>query len=88
MEELFKKIGVVAAIILPLFNIPLIHKVYRRKSSKDLSLTWVVGVWVCILLMAPSGFMSDDIVWRTFNIVNLALFTCVMITVIKYRKGS
>ena len=86
--DLIDKIGIIAAIILPLFNIPLILKIVRRKSSQDLSLTWVIGVWVCIILMAPSGFKSADIVWRTFNYVNIVLFTCVFITTLKYRNGS
>ena len=85
--NLFDQIGVVAAIVLPLFNIPLILKIIKRKSSQDISLTWVIGVWVCILIMAPSGFQSKDIVWRTFNYVNIVLFTCVFITTLKYRNG-
>lgn len=85
---LIEKIGLVAAIILPLWNIPLIRKIIRRKSSQDLSLSWALGVWVCIMLMAPSGFVSADPVWRTFNIVNTVLFTCVVITVLRYRKGN
>jgi hypothetical protein len=35
--------------------------------------------------MAPSGFVSKDIVWRCFNIVNLVLFTGVVIAVLKHR---
>ncbi len=82
------KIAFCAAIILPLFNIPLILKIIRRKSSKDLSLCWVLGVWTCIILMAPSGFRSEDIVWRTFNYANVVLFTAVAVVTLKYRKGQ
>jgi len=60
-------------------------KIIRRKSADDISLSWVLGVWACILLMAPSGLVSKDLVWRTFNIVNLLLFTGVVIVVVKYR---
>ena len=81
------KIAFVTAIILPFFNIPLILRIIRRRSSQDLSLCWVLGVWVCMLLMAPSAFRSPDIVWRVFNYVNIALFTCVVVTTLKYRKG-
>jgi uncharacterized protein with PQ loop repeat len=63
--EITEKIAFCAAIILPLFNIPLIMKIIQRKSSADISLCWVLGVWICILLMAPSGFRSEDTVWRT-----------------------
>lgn len=85
MEKLISTVGLVAAVVLPLFNIPLILRIIKRKSSQDISLTWVIGVWVCILLMAPSGIASSDVVWRTFNIVNIVLFTGVFITTLKYR---
>jgi uncharacterized protein with PQ loop repeat len=81
-----KTIGLLAAIILPFFNIPLIIKIVKRRSSHDIALSWVWGVWICTLLMAPSGFTSKDIVWRSYNIVNLVLFTGVVIAVWRYRK--
>ena len=77
-----------AAILLPLFNIPLIVKIWKRRSSQDISLVWAVGVWVCLVLMAPSGFTSQDIVWRTFSFTNLALFSVVALMCFQYRKGS
>lgn len=83
-----EKIALIAAIILPLWNIPLIARVIKRRSSKDISLYWVLGVWVCFLLMAPAGFSSSDAVWRTFNIMNLILFTAVVIVVLAYRKSK
>ena len=88
MRNLINTIGLIAAISMPLFNIPLIIKIIKRKSSKDISLSWVLGVWVCIVFMAPSGFISTDVVWRAFNVVNVLFFTGVMLTVMKYRKGS
>lgn len=90
MEQpsIVQSIGFIAAISLPLFNIPLILRIIRRKSSRDLSLTWVIGVWVCIVLMAPSGFVSKDLVWRAFNYMNILLFTGVLIATLKYRHGQ
>ena len=85
--HLIEKIALVGAVALPLFNIPLIAKIMRRKSSQDLSLVWVMGVWVCIMMMAPSGFVSKDIVWRVYNYFNVTLFTVVMIVTWRYRKG-
>ncbi len=87
-HELFEKIGLVAAIILPFWNIPLIFRIIKRKSSRDLSLWWGLGVWVCLLLMAPSGFTSADVVWRVFNIVNIFLFSAVVFVALAYRKGA
>ncbi len=88
MNNLIEKIGLVTAIILPLWNIPLIAKIVKRRSSGDISLAWVVGVWVCVVLMAPSGFQSKDMVWRVFNVMNFILFTAVFVVVLKYRKAK
>ena len=84
---MFEKIGLIAAVVLPFFNIPLIIKIIKRKSSKDISLSWAIGVWVCILLMFPSGLNSPDVVWRTFNIINITMFTAVVAVAVKYRNG-
>lgn len=88
MQNIFEKIGLVAAVVMPFFNIPLIVKIIQRRSSADISLAWVTGVWVCVVLLAPAGFMSKDVVWRTYNIINFILFTAVFATVIKFRKGK
>jgi uncharacterized protein with PQ loop repeat len=81
-----EKVAFVAAIILPLWNIPLILRIIKRKSSQDISIYWLMGVWTCFLLMAPQGLRSQDPVWRIFNIMNLILFTAVVIVTLAYRK--
>jgi uncharacterized protein with PQ loop repeat len=83
--SIVENIGLVASIVMPLFNIPLIVRIIRRRSSADISMSWAMGVWICAILMAPSGFTSKDIVFRSFNIVNLVLFTGVVIAVWRYR---
>jgi len=79
-------IALVAAIILPFWNIPLIARIIKRKSSADISMYWVIGVWTCLALMAPSGFISKDLVWRIFSIINFAFFSLVVVFVLMYRK--
>ncbi len=88
MNDAIQYVGLFSAIILPLWNIPLILKMVHRKSSQDISLWWAIGVWVCLILMAPSGFISKDIVWKVFNIMNLVLFSFVALCTIIYHKGS
>jgi len=85
MEKLIVQIGLVASCILPLFNIPLIAHMIQRKSSADLSMTWAIGVWACIVLMFPAALRSTDIIFRIFGITNLALFSLVVFFAIKYR---
>ena len=85
---MMKIIALISAIALPLFNIPLIVRVIKRRSSKDLSIHWALGVWICFLLMAPESLRSPDMVWRAFSIMNIILFTCVLVAVFVYRKGK
>jgi uncharacterized protein with PQ loop repeat len=85
LKILFKALGMVASITLPLFNLPLIMKIRRRGSSKDISLTWAIGVWACIVLMLPAALLSEDMVFRVFSLVNSVLFTGVVIYVLRYR---
>jgi uncharacterized protein with PQ loop repeat len=85
---MFQTVGIISAVILPLWNIPLIVRICKRKSSKDISLYWVTGVWVCQVLMVPSGLISDDPVWKVFNVVNFLLFSLVFLTVLICRQNN
>ncbi len=86
MSDWAQKIGVVAGVTLPLFNIPLIIRMVQRKSSKDMSLTWALGVWVCIVLMTPAALRSQEPAFRLYGIVNIIFFSIVVLFVLKYRK--
>jgi hypothetical protein len=35
--------------------------------------------------MFPSGFMSQDTVYRVFTIINMVLFTGVVVQVVRFR---
>ncbi len=78
-------IGMLAAVILPLWNIPLIIRIQRRKSSQDVSLWWAVGVWGCLVLMLPAGLHSPDAVFRVFTAANFGLFSLVVLQILRYR---
>jgi uncharacterized protein with PQ loop repeat len=77
--------GIIAAVILPFWNIPLIVRIEKRKSSQDISLFWAFGVLVCLVLMFPSALISNDIVFKIFSIVNIILFSLVVIQTLRYR---
>lgn len=83
---MMQKIALVAAVILPLWNIPLIVRIVKRRSSADISIYWAIGVWICLMLMAPHAFVSKDIVWRVYNMINFVLFSAVVGFVLVYRK--
>jgi len=78
-------LGMLAAVAMPLWNIPLILTIQRRKSSRDISLTWALGVFACVLLMLPAGLASPDRAFRLFSIFNTALFGAVVVQILRYR---
>lgn len=81
-------IGFWAAVILPLWDIPLMVRVVKRKSSQDISLIWAFGIWFTSVLMAPSAFISGNKLAIGFNVMNVTMLTGVLIVTIKYRKGK
>lgn len=86
MSKWFEWIGIAAGIALPLFNIPLIVKLIKRKSSADLSLTWALGVWLSIIFMTPQALRSTDLAFKAFGIMNVIFFSVVTFFVLKYRQ--
>ena len=86
MNKTIHDIGVVAGAVLPLFNIPLIIKLVKRKSAKDFSKLWVLGVWTCALLMLPSAILSPDLAYKVFGIMNIILFSVVTFLVLRYHR--
>ena len=88
MSDWIEKIGVISGVALPLFNIPLIVRLMKRKSSQDFSLSWAIGVWVCIILMTPQALRSHDLAFKAFGIVNLIFFSLVAFFIVKYRKNQ
>lgn len=83
-----KDISFIAAVVLPFWNLPLILRVIKRRSSQDISIFWAAGVWICLLLMAPSGFVSQDMLWRVFSMINFISFTFVFGVVLIYRRKN
>ena len=80
-------VGVFSGIIMPLFNIPLILRIFRRRSSGDISVVWVIGVWCCVLAMLPSSLQSSDPVLVVFGIINSLFFSAVFFTVLYFHPG-
>ena len=85
MNDWIQKIAMVGGLVLPLFNVPLILAVRKRKSSEGLSITWALGVWVCIVLMTPQALRSEDLAFRVYGIVNIIFFSAAVFYILKYR---
>ena len=86
MDAWIERIGVVSAVVLPFFNIPLVLRLIQRKSSSDFSVSWAVGVWTCIALMTPQALRSQDAAFRAFGMLNLIFFSAVAFLILKYRR--
>ena len=82
---MMQTLGLIAAVLMPLWNIPLIVRIEQRKSSKDISVPWALGVLSCILLMLPAALDSPDAIFKAFGIVNAVLFGAVVIQILRYR---
>lgn len=85
LMNILHTIGIWAGAILPLFNIPLIMRIIKRKSADDISLVWLFGVWICILLMSPAALTSSDFGFRAFGWMNIIFFTGVVVVTVKYH---
>ncbi len=87
MNHWIETAGLIGGVVMPLFNLPLIVRMVRRKSSADLSVVWASGVWICILLMTPQALRTHDPALKGFGIMNVIFFTIVFFLVLKYRKS-
>jgi uncharacterized protein with PQ loop repeat len=84
---MIQTLGMVSGIVMPFFNIPLIVRIIRRRSSEDISLVWVVGAWICVMGMLPSSLQSSDPVLLVFGIVNGLFFTGVFLSVLYFHPA-
>ena len=85
MKNFSLYLGTIAAFILPFFNIPLILTIRRNKSSSNISLIWTFGVWICSFLMLPQIFVTEDMTFKIFGLVNFVLFSGVVFYVCRHR---
>ena len=81
----WETIGLYAGIMLPLWDIPLIVRILRRRSAADISLWWAWGIWLSSVLMAPSAFVAHNPIAIGFNIVNVLTLSVVLFVVVKYQ---
>lgn len=84
-KNLIYYLGMIGSIVLPFFNIPLILRVVKRRSSEDISLIWLFGVFACLLAIQPAAWVSSDLTFKVFNTTNLVLYSGVFFVVIYFR---
>ncbi|HEX9453002.1 MAG TPA: hypothetical protein VGA27_01550 [Candidatus Binatia bacterium] len=84
---MIQTVGMISGVIMPCFNIPLIVRIIRRRSSEDISLVWVVGAWICVMGMVPQSLQPPDSVLMTFGNVNGLFFTGVFVSVVIFHPA-
>jgi len=84
---MIQTLAMFSGILMPFFNIPLIIRIVRRRSSQDISLLWVVGVWFCVIAMLPHSLQSPEPVLLAFGVVNALFFTGVLVTVLYFHPS-
>jgi hypothetical protein len=84
---MLQTIGIVSGILMPLFNLPLMLRIIRRRSSEDISLVWVMGVWICVMGLLPSSLQSPDPILFGFGVVNALLFSGVFFSVLYFHPS-
>ena len=84
--KIIEQAGLLGGVLMPFWNIPLMIRIIQRRTSSDISLTWLFGVWGCIVAMYPSTRITGDVVLRSFGISNLVLFSLVVLVVLFYRR--
>lgn len=83
--NLLQTLALLASITLPFFNIPLIVRIFKRKSSEDVSLLWALGIFTCLWLMIPAALSSPDFIFKIFAILNALFFSGVTAVVLYFR---
>jgi uncharacterized protein with PQ loop repeat len=84
---MIQTLGMVSGILMPFFNLPLMLRIIRRRSSQDISLVWVVGVWFCVMGLLPSSLQSPDPILFAFGVVNALLFSGVFLSVVYFHPA-
>ena len=85
-SELIRLLGMISAVTLPFWNIPLIWRIQKTRSSRDISLAWALGIWFCLVGMLPSGLGSADAIFKIFSVINLLFFSAVLFQVFRFRR--
>lgn len=83
----FKELGYICSMIVPVFHIPLIMKLVRKKSSQEWSLLSVIGFWIATLGIQPWALMTDDRALTILNTLSLMFISVELVLVIKYRRN-
>ncbi len=67
-------------------NIRQIEKVVKTKSTKSISLHWIVAIFLSIMVRLPRAVTSDYWAWSVGYVISFLVCAVLVGTVIYYRK--
>ena len=78
-------IGLVAATLTTGAFVPQVYKVFKNKSTADISLTMYTVLFIGLILWLVYGIVKDSLAITLANAITGILVGCVIILKIKYK---
>ncbi|MCH7902336.1 SemiSWEET transporter [archaeon] len=78
-------IGLAAGFLTTVANIPQLYKSWKTKSTRDLSLTWLIILGLGIILWLIYGFTINSLPLILANIVTLIIVLGMIALKLKYQ---
>lgn len=88
INEIIAIVATIMGTIMSLAGIPQIHRILKRKSSNDVSISLVVIFLVGVIVWITYGLIFKDYPIIISNGVGIVVWSGTLATVIKYRNGS
>jgi MtN3 and saliva related transmembrane protein len=83
--ETFTLIGFVAALFTTSGFVPQVFRIFRTKSTRDISLTMYLVLAIGTLLWLIYGVMLKELPLIVANSISLSLITSILLLKIKYK---
>ncbi len=85
IDEILMSVG---AVIIVVSWLPQIIKLMRTKSSKDISIPFLIIIIAGTLLLIPHSIIINDIYFTLLNISAASAAFIALLLSIKYRRGK
>lgn len=86
MQEVISVSAMIMGVIMSLAGVPQIHRIIKRKSSGDVSISLVVIFLVGVIIWLIYGLVFDSYPIIIANGVGIVIWSITLAIVLKYRK--
>ncbi|RAJ13715.1 MtN3 and saliva related transmembrane protein [Arenibacter echinorum] len=77
--------GLVAAVLTTYSIVPQVHKTWRNKSTKDISLTMYLAMFLGVVLWLIYGIYHDSVPMILANFITAVLLFIMIVLKLKYK---